>query len=126
VSEFDELVALDGVLMAGRFGPDGRIAEYKATRWYVANPAAMEMAHWFCTTITMMFGSLAYAVDSLTRTGFDQSSWLPVKGWAYTGGEYSILVRSDRFLIAERAKLGNFDKLDRLLSNPEQAAQLSR
>jgi roadblock/LC7 domain-containing protein len=123
VSEFDELVALDGVLMAGRFGPDGSIAEYKAGPWYVANPAAMEMAHWFCITITTLFGSLAYAVDSLTRTGFDQSSWLPVKGWAYTGGEYSILVRGDRFLIAERAKLGNFDQLDRLLGNPEQAAQ---
>jgi len=48
-----------------------------------------------------------------------------VKSWAYTGGEYSIVVRGGRFLIAERAKLGNFDELDRLLSNPEQAAQLS-
>lgn len=72
--------------MAGRFGPDGRVAEYKADTWYVENPAAMEMAHWSCAAITTMSGSLAYATDGASRTGFDQASWLPVKGWAYTGG----------------------------------------
>jgi hypothetical protein len=29
MSEFDELVASPGVLMAGRFGADGRVAEHK-------------------------------------------------------------------------------------------------
>jgi hypothetical protein len=41
VSEFDELVAADGVLVAGRFGPDGRVAEYKADAWYIENPAVV-------------------------------------------------------------------------------------
>jgi hypothetical protein len=35
MSEFDELVASPGVLMAGRFGPDGRIAEHKTTGLYI-------------------------------------------------------------------------------------------
>jgi roadblock/LC7 domain-containing protein len=35
MSEFDELVASPGVLMAGRFGADGRIAEHKTTRLYI-------------------------------------------------------------------------------------------
>jgi roadblock/LC7 domain-containing protein len=115
MSEFDELVALDGVLMAGRLGQDGRIAESKTASLYVTNPDSAEMAQWFCSAITSMFGSMAYAVDRVNRTGFDDSSWLPVKGWAYTGGDYSIVIRGDRFMIAERAKLGSFDQLDRLL-----------
>ena len=32
MSEFYELVASPGVFMAGRFGPDGRVAEHKPTR----------------------------------------------------------------------------------------------
>ena len=117
MSEFDELVKVHGVLMAGRFGPDGSVAEYKATALYVANPAAGEMARWFCAAITTMFGSMAYAIDYASRTGFDQTSWLPVKGWVYTGGDYSIVVRGDRFVIAERAKVGSLDELDRLLGD---------
>jgi roadblock/LC7 domain-containing protein len=45
VSELDDLVAVDGVVMAGRFGPDGRVAEYKANPWFVKNPVTSEMAH---------------------------------------------------------------------------------
>jgi roadblock/LC7 domain-containing protein len=119
VSEFDDLVALDGVLMAGRLGPDGRVAEYKAHALYVANPATGEMALWFCAAITMMLGSMANAIDSVTRTGFDQSSWLPVKGWAVNGGDYMIAMRGDRFVIAERAKISSLDELSRLAGNEQ-------
>ena len=117
MSEFDELVKLDGVLIAGRLGPDGRVADYKADRWYFDNPVAQEMAHWFCTSITMLLSSMAYAINVARATGFDQTSWLPMKSWAYTGGDYTIAVRGDRFIIAERAKLGSLDELDRLFGN---------
>jgi roadblock/LC7 domain-containing protein len=113
VSEFDELVAIDGVLLAGRFGTDGRVAEYKANPWFVKNPVTAEMAHWFCAAITTMLSSMAYAIDVVSRTGFDLPSLLPMKGWAYTGGDYMIAVRGDQFIIAERAKLGSLDELDR-------------
>jgi roadblock/LC7 domain-containing protein len=121
VGEFAELFALDGVVMAGRVAPDGRIAEYEAGPLFIENPVTMEMAHWFCTAITMMFGSMAYALDVVSRTasGFDLPGWLPQKGWAYTGGDYMIMVRSDRFLIAERAKLGSLDELDRLMGGTQ-------
>ena len=101
--------------MAGRFGPDGRVAEHKCKDLYVANPAAAVMAQWFCAAITTMFGSMAYAVDLVDRTGFDQSSWLPVHGWTYSGGDYVIAMHGDRFMIAERARLGSLDELVRLL-----------
>jgi roadblock/LC7 domain-containing protein len=62
-----------------------------------------------------MLGSMAYAVDTLNQSGFNQSSSLPVHSWTYTGGDYVIVVYGDRFLIAERASLGSLDELSQLL-----------
>jgi roadblock/LC7 domain-containing protein len=115
MSEFGELVASPGVLMAGRFGPDGRVAEHKTTGLYIENPALTGIAQWFCAAVTTMFGSMAYAVDTLTRSDFNQTSWLPVHSWTYSGGDYVIAVVGDRFLIAERAKLESLDDLSQLL-----------
>ena len=115
MSEFDELVARPGVLMAGRFGSDGRIAEHKTAGLYVENPALTGIAQWFCAAVSTMFGSMAYAVDTLNQSAFNQSGWLPVRSWAYSGGDYVIAVYGDRFLIAERAKLGSLDDLSQLL-----------
>jgi roadblock/LC7 domain-containing protein len=115
MSELDELVTRPGVLMAGRFGPDGRVAEYKTTGLYVENPALTGVAQWFCAAVTAMFGSMAYAVDTLNQSGFNQTGWLPVHSWHYSGGDYVIAVHGDRFLIAEGAKLRNLDELNELL-----------
>jgi len=117
MSELDELVARPGVLMAGRYGPDGRVAEHKTTGLYIENPALTGIAQWFCAAVTTMFGSMAYAVDTLNQGGFDQSSWLPMRGWTYWGGDYAIAVHGNRFAIAERAKLGSLDELSRLLNS---------
>ena len=115
MSELDELVKSPGVLMAGRFGPDGRVAEHKTASLYVENPVMTGLAQWFCAAVTTMFGSMAYAVDTVSQGGFNQSSWLPVGSWTYSGGDYVIAVHGDRFLIAERARLGSLDELSRLL-----------
>ena len=115
MSELDELVARPGVLMAGRFGPDGRIAEHKTRDLYVEIPAAAGMAQWFCTAITTMFGAMAYAIDTMIESGWNGTSWLPVESWTYSGGDYTIIVDGDRFVIAERARLGSQDELRRLL-----------
>ena len=58
---------------------------------------------------------MAHAVDALTQSGFNQSSWLPVRSWSYSGGDYAIAVHGDRFAIAERARLGSLDELSQLL-----------
>ena len=115
MSGLDELVARPGVLMAGRFGPDGRIAEHKTTGLYIENRALTGVAQWFCAAVTTMSGSMAYAVDTVNQSGFDQTSWLPVHSWTYSGGGYVIAVHGDRFLIAEGAKLGSLDELSQLL-----------
>lgn len=114
MSEFEDLVKVDGVLMAGRLGPDGSVTECESARMFVANPDSEEMAQWFCSAITRMFSSMAFALDRVGRTGFDDSSWLPVKGWAFTGGDYMMAIRGNAFIVAERVKLGSLDELDRL------------
>ena len=115
MSEFDDLVARDGVLFAGRFGPDWSLAEHKSKGLFVANPAAAELAPWFCATITMMFSSLALAMDRVSRTGFDENSWQPEKGWVVSSGDYSVAVRGHLIVIAETEKVGSIDELRRLL-----------
>jgi hypothetical protein len=52
---------------------------------------------------------------SITRTGFDSSSWLPQQGWTFTGGDYAIAVLGDRFLIGERKKIRSLDELHQML-----------
>jgi len=115
MSEFDELVATPGVFMADRFGADGRVAEHKITGLYIENPALTGIAQWFCAAVTTMFGSMAYAADTLTWSDFNKASWLPVQSWTYSGGDYVIAVVGDRLLIAERAKPGSLDGLSQLL-----------
>lgn len=110
MSEFDELVSRDGVLVAGRFGPDWRVAESKSQGLFVEYPAALEVMGSFCAAILSMFNALAVAMG-----GFSPSTRTPVHGWAASGGSYSIGVHGDRFVIVETDQVGSFDELRRLL-----------
>jgi amino acid transporter/roadblock/LC7 domain-containing protein len=116
VSEFDELVSLDGILMAGRFDPDWRIAEYKGAWLLVPNQQALQMMQWFCAAVSAMLSSMAFAVDSVGLGGdLESPSWLPLKSWTFSGGDYSIAVNGHRFVIAETAKIKSLDELRHLL-----------
>jgi roadblock/LC7 domain-containing protein len=110
MSELDELVSRDGVLMAGRFGPDWRVAETRSLGLFIEYPAALEVVGSFCAAIQSMFNALAVAMG-----GFSPSAWTPVQGWAASGGSYSIAVHGDRFMVVETDKVGSFDELRRLL-----------
>ncbi len=114
-SVFDQLISRDGILLAGRFGPDWRIAEHKSKGLYFENPQAVEMAQRFCAAVTVLFSSMAFAMDEVNRTGFDQTSWLPQKSWTFSGGDYSIAVYGDRFVFGEAEKIRGLDELRRLL-----------
>jgi roadblock/LC7 domain-containing protein len=111
MSEFDDLVSRPGVIMAGRIGPDGRVAEHKSTAFYVEPPWALEMAHWFTTAATAMFAAMAAALDGVTTAG----SWRPIKTWMYIGGDYALAVHGAYFVVGESAKVGSFDEIAGLL-----------
>jgi roadblock/LC7 domain-containing protein len=75
------------------------------------------MAQWFCVAATMMFNSMAFAVDTVSHTGFDTTSWLPAMGWALSGGDFSMVLHGDRFVIAETEKVKRFDELRVVVSD---------
>jgi roadblock/LC7 domain-containing protein len=75
------------------------------------DPAAMEMAHWFCSAATTMFTAMAAAMDLMEAAG----SWRPMAGWVYSGGDYAITVYRDKFVFAESAKIKSFDEIRELL-----------
>ena len=110
MSEFDELISRHGVLMAGRFGPDWRVAETRSKGLFVEYPPALEVMGSFCAAIQLMLNALAVAMG-----GFSPSAWTPVDGWAASGGIYSIAVHGDRFVVVETGKVGSFDELRQLL-----------
>jgi roadblock/LC7 domain-containing protein len=110
MSEFDELVSRPGVLVAGRFGPDWRVADTRTRGLFVEFPAVIEVMGSFCAAIQSMFNALAVAMG-----GFSPSTWTPIHGWAASGGIYSIAVDGDRFVVVETDKVGSFDELRKLL-----------
>jgi roadblock/LC7 domain-containing protein len=82
---------------------------------FLESPSALEMAHWFCAAVSMMFNSLASAAGGMTRSALIRPAGCPPGGWAFSGGDYTIAVHGDRFVIGESAKVGSFDELRRLL-----------
>ena len=112
MGEFDELLAIDGVLMVGRFGPDWRLVEHQTKGLFFEVPAAIAAMGTFCAAIQMMFQALATAMGGLTP-----ASWSPVHGWAASGGDHTIVLHGDRFVLAETNKVGGFDQVRRLLSH---------
>jgi len=108
MGELDELVAMKGVLMAGRFGPDWQIAEHKNSSLFYAQ--AIDVMGPFCAAIQMMFTTMGVAMKPFTA-----ANWLPVHGWSVSGGDYSIALQGDRFALVETAKVDSFDEVRRLL-----------
>jgi len=46
---------------------------------------------------------------------YETPGWLPLKSWTYSGGDYTIAVEGDRFVIAETAMIKSLDELRRLM-----------
>jgi roadblock/LC7 domain-containing protein len=112
MGEFDELVSRDGVLVAGRFGPDWRVAEHKSVFLFFDQPAEFEMMSSFCASIQMMLNTLAVAMRRVSPL---PESWQPLKGWGASIGDYSFALHGDRFVFGETEKLGSIDELLDLL-----------
>jgi len=115
MSELDELVSRDGVFVAGRFGPDWRIAEQKTVPLFLESPTALEMLSNCCASIHMMFNVMAVGMSDVAMSDAAVASWQPVKGWAVSTGDYLFGMYGDRFMLAESKKLGSIDELLDLL-----------
>ena len=116
MGEFDELVSRDGVLVAGRFGPDWRVAEHKTVSLFIEEPPVFEMMSSFCASIQMMLNTMAVAMRRVSPV---PETWQPVNGWGASIGDYSFALHGDRFAIGQTEYLGSIDELLDLLRRGE-------
>jgi roadblock/LC7 domain-containing protein len=107
MTKLDELLKMDGVMAAGEFAPDGTLVAFKTNTTMADDAAAL--AAQFCSTVTMMFTTLAGAFSRLTSM-----PWVPQQGWAYSGGDLTVAVggRVGVFVKTEKA---DFNRLFQVL-----------
>lgn len=93
----DELVKMDGVVVACSYTPDGKCIHYRS-----AMDMPDELAHnaaQYIATVTMMFNTLAGSFTHLSGM-----PWVPQKGWIYSGGDWTCIAGPDKAVFAETAK----------------------
>ena len=78
----DDLIKIEGVLMAFEFTPEGTCTAYKNV-----SPEMAAMAARHCATVTMEFNTLAGDFSTLS-----QQTWTPQHDWMYRGGHYTVIV----------------------------------
>ncbi len=84
----EDLLAIPGVVAAGRFHRDGRLHDYVSKRPMPAD-IAEEIAE-VCATVTMLFDTLADVFSM--KSGIE---WAPQKTWMYSGGEWTVAIGGD-------------------------------
>ena len=81
----DELLDMDGVVVAFEFSLDGELAEYKAK---VSMPQDIaELTALFCAAVSSIFNALA-----TTYTRDAPMTWIPQQAWTYSGGGWTVAV----------------------------------
>ncbi|MEK6589572.1 MAG: DUF2173 family protein [Nitrospinota bacterium] len=103
MATLDDLLKINGVVAAGEFTADGKLVDYKAKMDMSPEMAAMTAQ--FCSTVTMMFNTLAGAFSQLSKM-----QWVPQKGWMYAGGDWTVAIGGNRGVFVETAK-ADFNKL---------------
>lgn len=110
MATLDELLTMPGVMAAGEFSADGKLVGYKAKM--EMSPELAATTAQFCATVTMMFNTLAGAFTQLSKM-----NWVPQKGWAYSGGDWTVAVGGNRGVFVETAR-ADFNKLFEALVGP--------
>ena len=75
-----ELLDLEGVVVAGEFDFEGRMLDYEAK--INMSEEMAQMTAQFCAAVSVMLNTLASSFAD--RSGMN---WVPQHGWAYSGGE---------------------------------------
>jgi roadblock/LC7 domain-containing protein len=103
MATLDELLKIDGVVAAGEFTADGKLVGYKATIDMSRDMAAITAQ--YCAAVTMLFNTLAGAYSQLSKM-----NWVPQKGWAYSGGDWTVAIGGNCGVFVETAK-ADFNQL---------------
>jgi roadblock/LC7 domain-containing protein len=110
MSTLQELLDLEGVVVASEFDFEGRMLDYEAK---MDMPEEMaQMAAQFCAAVSVMLNTMASSFAD--RSGMN---WVPQRGWTYSGGEWTACIgdggRRGVFVETSRADfIELFDALD--------------
>jgi len=110
MATLDDLLKMPGVVAAGEFSADGQLVGYKAKM--EMSPELAATTAQYCATVTMMFNTLAGAFTQLSTM-----NWVPQKGWAYSGGDWTVAIGGHRGVFVETAR-ADFNKLFETLVGP--------
>jgi len=107
----DELLQIDGVLGAGEFARDGSLIDFKSTMDMTPELAAGTAQ--FCATVSMLFDTLGGAFSQMSGM-----NWMPQRGWAYSGGDWTIAVGGGKGVFVETSKADFNDLFRALVGEP--------
>ncbi len=110
MASLDDLLALDGVVAAGEFGRDGSLKDHKANM--DMSPELAAGTAQFCASVTMLFDVLAGAYGHIARM-----NWLPQRGWAFSGGDWTVAVGGNKGVFVKTAE-ADFNRLFEVLVGP--------
>lgn len=98
MASLDELVKMDGIVLACEFTSDGRCTNYKSSMGM--SPEMANKATQYVATVTMLFNTLA---DAFTKES--QMNWIPQHGWTYNGGDYTAVIEGNQAVFGETSKM---------------------
>ena len=116
MSEFDDLIKVRGVMIAGRFGPGWSLEEYKTESLFIEQPRAMAVLGSFCAAIQSMFTALSASLVGLTA-----DRWTHMHSWTASAGDYTIGLVGSRFVIVVTSQFGHGGDVCGLLEAPDAA-----
>jgi roadblock/LC7 domain-containing protein len=110
----DDLIKMEGVVMAFEFTPDGQCTAQRNV-----TPEMAAMTARYCTTVTMEFNTLARAFSTLS-----EQEWVPQQGWMYQGGDHTVIVGNGgyRVVFVEAAKADLKELLNALFDSKQLSA----
>lgn len=93
-----ELLTLKGVIASGEFSSDGKLLDFLShSKNFPFDVAALTAQ--FAAAVTQLLSAMAAAHTKLS--GFN---WVPQHGWAYSGGELTIVVGGNRGVFVRTAE----------------------
>ena len=114
--DLDALMQIEGVIATGEFTFEGRVIDFRSKTDMSAEVAGMCAG--LCAPISVMFETLA---EHFLR--FSDMNWSPQKGWAYSGGDWTIAVSGTRGVFVQTAKT-DFNLLFRVLVGDGEQSRL--
>jgi roadblock/LC7 domain-containing protein len=81
----EELLQIEGVILAFEFKADGTCTDYKSHQ--NTGPEMATLISRYCALVTMSLTTLAGSF-----TAISEQNWIPQQGWTYTGGDYTVVI----------------------------------